>query len=207
LNAQHAKTSDFLSAKLEHETAGRILLAAVDAFADLGYHAATTRDIARRAGLSSAGVYAFYASKSELLTTISTMGHEAALETLQSAMADVEASTDRIWRGVYALAEWHAHNHKLARIVQQELRALPADARPQVTKLRRKFQTLLSAELRRGVAAEEFAIEDVRAATTAILSLCIDITRWYSSRSPYSPTTLGERYADLCLRMISRPGQ
>jgi AcrR family transcriptional regulator len=196
-----------LWAKVEHDTARRILVAAVDAFADVGYHAATTREIARRAGLSSAGVYAFYASKSELLVTISTIGHEAALEALQSAMADAEGSTDRIWRSVCALAEWHAQNHKLARIVQQEIRALPAEARPRITKLRRKFQLQLSAELRRGVATGEFEIEDVRAATTAILSLCIDITRWYSSGSPYSPTQLGERYADLCLRMISRSGE
>ncbi|WP_084529215.1 helix-turn-helix domain-containing protein [Nocardia crassostreae] len=49
----------------------RILHAAVSAFAEYGFHATTTRDIAARAGLSPAGLYVHFNSKEEVLHRIS----------------------------------------------------------------------------------------------------------------------------------------
>ncbi|HEX4518293.1 MAG TPA: TetR/AcrR family transcriptional regulator [Gaiellaceae bacterium] len=190
---------------VEPATARRLLLAAVDSFAAVGYHASTTRDIAQRAGLSGAAVYAFYTSKVELLETISAVGHEAALAVFRSALLTTDAPTDRVADAVRVLATWHAENHQLARIVQQELAALRPDARQSINLLRREFETLLEAELERGVELGEFEIADLPGTTNALLSLCIDITRWYTPRSNYSPRDLGELYAALALRMIACP--
>ncbi|MDQ1536947.1 MAG: hypothetical protein QOE58_1340, partial [Actinomycetota bacterium] len=44
----------------------RLMDAAVDAFADKGFHATSTRDIAARAQMSPAGVYVHFASKEDL---------------------------------------------------------------------------------------------------------------------------------------------
>ena len=59
--------------------ARKLLLAALDSFSTVGYHATTTRDIADRAVMSPAAVYVHYKSKGELLLTISRTGHELAL--------------------------------------------------------------------------------------------------------------------------------
>src|SRR6201999_4471764 len=48
----------------------RLLLAALDAFAEHGYFATTTRQIAERANLSPAAVYIHYVSKAEMLGEI-----------------------------------------------------------------------------------------------------------------------------------------
>ncbi|SCE24280.1 transcriptional regulator, TetR family, partial [Streptomyces sp. Termitarium-T10T-6] len=53
------------------EAARRLLVAAVDAFAERGYHATTTRDIAGRAGMSPAALYIHFKTKQELLHRIS----------------------------------------------------------------------------------------------------------------------------------------
>nr|MDT0526602.1 helix-turn-helix domain-containing protein [Streptomyces sp. DSM 41633] len=53
------------------EAARRLLVAAVDSFAERGYHATTTRDIAGRAGMSPAALYIHYKTKEELLHRIS----------------------------------------------------------------------------------------------------------------------------------------
>ena len=66
----------------------RLLEAAVEAFADKGFHATTTRDIAARVGLSPAGVYVHFASKEELLYELSLVGHHAALDIWTAAELD-----------------------------------------------------------------------------------------------------------------------
>ena len=72
-------------AEVGPEAARRLLVAAVAAFAERGYHATTTRDIAGRAGMSPAALYIHYRTKEELLHRISRIGHEEALEILESA--------------------------------------------------------------------------------------------------------------------------
>ena len=201
---QQADISQSVWAAIEPETARRLLLAAVDVFAEVGYHAASTREIAQRAGLSPAGMYAFYASKAQLLETISTIGHKAALDTFNAALDEEQTVSARVWSSVQALAEWHAKNHQLARVVQRELRALPPPALKRIGVVRRRFAGLLEAELSRGVETEEFAITDIHATANAMLSLCIDITRWYTPRGRYSPHQLGVLYADLSIRMVRR---
>src|SRR4051794_6434574 len=54
----------------------RLLMGAVDAFAERGYHATTTRDIASRAGMSPAALYVHYRSKEELLFQLIRIGHQ-----------------------------------------------------------------------------------------------------------------------------------
>src|SRR5690606_6808136 len=98
--------------------------AAVAEFGRRGFHATTTRHIAERAGMSPAGLYVHYASKAELLFTISKIGHESVLA---EALASVEGITDPTQR-VRALMRtftiWHAVNHMLARVIQYEMRSL-----------------------------------------------------------------------------------
>ena len=55
-------------------TRARLLAAAVTAFAERGYHATTTRDIAAAAGMSPAALYVHHASKEELLYEIARRG-------------------------------------------------------------------------------------------------------------------------------------
>ena len=74
-------------------TAARLLDAAAGAFADKGFHATTTRDIASRAGLSPAGVYVHFASKEGLLHALSTRGHEQALAVVSTAPIENSPTT------------------------------------------------------------------------------------------------------------------
>jgi AcrR family transcriptional regulator len=69
-------------------TRARLLAAAVSAFAERGYHATTTRDIAAAAGMSPAALYVHHASKEELLYEIARRGHEEVLAALASCSAE-----------------------------------------------------------------------------------------------------------------------
>jgi AcrR family transcriptional regulator len=187
------------------DAARRLLLAALQSFADVGFHAATTREIAGRAGLSPAAVYIHFSSKTELLYRIIQLGHEHALRTLEEALDAYTDPADRVRSGVSAFVEWHAHNYRLARVAQYELPALPRESADQIFAIRRRFEARMQAELRVGLEAGDFDIKDVDGATTGILSLCIDLVRWYSPRIRRSPEEIAELYSDLALRMIASP--
>lgn len=50
----------------QEETRWRLLQAATEVFAEVGYHAATTREICRRAGVNLASIHYYYGDKAEL---------------------------------------------------------------------------------------------------------------------------------------------
>ncbi len=50
----------------QEETRWRLLQAAMEVFAEVGYHAATTREICRRAGVNLASIHYYYGDKAEL---------------------------------------------------------------------------------------------------------------------------------------------
>jgi AcrR family transcriptional regulator len=181
----------------------RLLAAALECFADRGYHGTTTRQIANQAGLSPGAVYVHYRSKAELLYRISRVGHIAALDTLQGANDDaVEDPRMRVERIVRAFASWHARHHRLARVVQYELESLPSEHRLEIRALRGSCQDHVVAELRAGVASGAFGPIDVEGAAVAILSLCIDIGRWYGPGSDRSPDDVGGLYSELVGRAL-----
>jgi AcrR family transcriptional regulator len=186
------------------ETQRRIVVAAVEAFADRGFHATTTRDIATGAGLSPAGLYVHYPSKAAVLAQVSRAGHEATLELVRGVLEDGadEPVTDRLRRVVETFTAWHARHHLVARVVQYELAALPASDHAEVAGLRRRIEGLVEAEVRRGVARGELAVDEPHAVTRAVLSLCIDVARWFDPAGRESPGDVARLYGTLVLRML-----
>ena len=180
----------------------RLMEAAIDLFASVGYHGTTTRDIAERAGMSPAAVYVHFPSKLELLERISRVGHDDARRCLEEALAAEGTHDERVANGIRAFARWHAENQTIARVVQYEYRALPPEARDGIKFLRRQMQKDVENALRRGVEAGRFHVEDAAGAALALVSMCVDIARWYSPNERRSPTELGDLYADLALKML-----
>lgn len=53
-----------------------------------------------------------------------------------------------------------------------------------------------------GVTAGEFDVPEVAGTTLAVLSLCIDVARWFNPEGRRTPDEVGALYADLVLRMV-----
>lgn len=189
------------------QTPRRIVVAAVTAFAEKGFHATTTRDIAQGAGLSPAGLYVHYPSKAAVLAQVSLVGHQATLDLVQAALDESAGTgpalaTERLRRVVETFTSWHARHHLVARVVQYELSALPPADRAAVAGLRRRIEGLVEAEVRRGIAGGELAVAEPHAATRAVLSLCIDVARWFDPAGRESPDDVARLYGTLVLRML-----
>lgn len=184
------------------DAARRLLVAAVEAFAERGYHATTTRDIAGRAGMSPAALYIHYKTKEELLHRISRIGHDKALEILDTAAAGPGTAAERLDAAVRSFVGWHAAHHTTARVVQYELDALAPEHRSDIVALRRRSDAAIRRILADGVEAGEFFVPDVPGTTLAVLSLCIDVARWFSADGRRTPDEVGALYAGLVLRMV-----
>lgn len=191
---------------VEPEAAQRLLTAGVGAFAERGYHATTTRDIAGRAGMSPAALYIHFKTKEELLFRISRVGHERARGIIAAAAESGGPAGERLARAVRAFVGWHAEHHTTARVVQYELAALGEEHYAEIVALRRDIDRLLRGIIEDGVRDGEFAVADVPGTALAVLSLCVDVARWFSAAGSRSPDELGSLYADLVGRMVAATG-
>lgn len=256
-----AITTPLVWEHVQPAAARRLLTGAIDAFAERGFQATTTRDIASRAGMSPAALYVHYSSKERLLFEISLYGHRAALEILRQANAEAETRdaggeapvgssagardaggdapvgsgagargaggdaaggsgaagsarlavtggssrtpADRLRAMVSAFTAWHAEHHTIARVVQYELAALSPEHFAEVATIRRAISDLVEQVLSDGVADGSFAVKDLPGTTLAVLSLSIDVARWYDPGRRAAPGELGNLYADLALRMVA----
>lgn len=185
------------------DAAQRLLEAAADAFAAKGFHATTTRDIASRAGLSPAGVYVHFASKEDLLFQLSRAGHEAARDMLVAAAQTAATPTDALRSIMRQFAQWHAEHFRVARIVQYEFQNLTPEHREAVLGLRKDIDAVVRDVITAGVASAEFAVEDVPETTLALLSMAVDVARWYDPEIKRTPESIGLTYGDLGLRLVA----
>lgn len=87
--------------------------------------------------------------------------------------------------------------------MQYELDALGPEARAEIVALRRRVDAEVRGIIEDGVASGEFDVLDVRGTTLAVLSLCVDVARWFTIDGPRTPEEIGTLYADLVLRMVA----
>jgi AcrR family transcriptional regulator len=193
-----------LWAHIEPESSRLLLLSALDAFLARGFHAATTREIAERAGMSPAAVYVHWKAKHDLLFELSRIGHQAALGAAERALEQAsDDPVERVHAFVSAFATWHAENHALARVIQYEFAKLPRHQFRRIVEIRDRFEELLRGELAGGVAAGDFDVADLEGTMLAALSLCIDLARWYHPSPEHSPPeAVGELYAGMVISML-----
>lgn len=181
----------------------RLLEAAVEAFAEKGFTATTTRDIAARAGMSPAAVYVHHDSKESLLHTVSLDGHRSALRVVEAATRDAGSpAAQQLARLVHDFSTWHATNSRVGRIVQYEFDALTPEHRAEIAALRRAIEARVRDVLDAGVRAGEFEVADVPGTARAILSLSIDLVRWFDPHGAQTPDEVGDLHARLALRMV-----
>ena len=81
---------------------------------------------------------------------------------------------------VSAFTAWHAQHHTIARVVQYELAALTPEHLAEVATIRRAISTQIEQVLADGVRDGSFAVPDLPGTTLAVLSLSIDVARWYT---------------------------
>lgn len=195
--------AELFKRRVASATICRLLCAAVESFAKVGFHATTTRDIAGKAGLSPAAVYMHFSSKQQLLYAIALIVAQWVLEELESAARIEGTPVERLQNLVRTHVGCHASMHTAVHVANFEFQALDAAQRRKVIRIRDATEKLFDDCIRDGVERGKFRSGEARLLTIAVLSLGVSVSRWFSPRGRLSPLQLGEFYASLVVQMVA----
>ncbi|MFC5745192.1 TetR/AcrR family transcriptional regulator [Actinomadura rugatobispora] len=188
------------------ESARRLLHAAIEVIGEHGFHGTSTRAVAARAGLSPAAMYMHFPTKEDLLYQISLAGHELTLDLVEEASAASHDPVERVHAIVTGLVRWHAEHSTIARIIQYEHASLAPGHRREMIELRRRVEDVLRRAVDDGVRTGRFDSAAVPTGVLAIMSLTIDVARWYPVQTRRKPEQIARAYADLALRILNWNG-
>jgi AcrR family transcriptional regulator len=182
-----------------------VLRAAVDEFVATGYHGATMRSIAARAGLSVPGIYHHYASKQDLLVAMFDLTMAELHWRVRAARDEGTSSAHRLQLMVQSLALFHTHRRELAFLGSSEMRGLEPANRRRIAGLRTGIQRLLDAEIAAGLADGTFTTPHARDAGRAIATMCTSLAQWFRAAGPRTPEQVATEYARFALALLE-PG-
>ncbi|WP_280271769.1 TetR family transcriptional regulator [Nocardia wallacei] len=179
-----------------------VLAAAIGAFTEIGYHGATMRSIAQRAGMSVPGVYHHYRDKQELLVRVLELTMDELHWRVRAARGEAGTGRARVWQVVEALALFHTHRRELAFIGASEMRGLAPANRRRITAARNEIQYLLDEDIDAALAEEGMPAEHARVAGRAIATMCTALPQWFRLDGPVTPEQIATEYAAFALRLL-----
>lgn len=175
---------------------------ALSAFLEFGYHGATMRTIAGRAGLSVPGLYHYYSSKQEMLVALLDLTMTDLRSRTDAALAEASDPVDRFARLVECLALYHTHRRELAFVGASEMRSLAGPARQRVAGVRREEQRFVDAEVEAGVRAGVFSTTRPHEAARAVVTMCTALAQWYRKDGPATAETVAAQYVGFALALV-----
>ena len=179
-----------------------VLAAAIDAFVETGYHGATMRSIAHRAGISVPGVYHHYQDKQELLVRALDLTMAELHWRVRAARAEADTGKARLARTVEALALFHTHRRALAFIGASEMRSLTPDNRCRIASSRNELQYLLDEDIDAAVTERHLSAAQARIAGRAIATMCTSLPQWFRPGGPATPEDIATEYAGFALGLL-----
>lgn len=194
--------TDLIQKRVDSPTIRRLLLAGVECFWRDGFHASSTRDIAKRAKLSPAAVYVHFASKEDLLFTIILAVAERLRDRLRELAEQGGSPTDQLKLLVHAYIAFPARMYKASLVANREFNSLTPSQRKQVVKIRDELEKIVGDCLERGKASGEFRFADLSITRMAVVSLCRSTLQWYSPRGRFTPEQIADLYVPLLLGMV-----
>lgn len=202
--AKYVTLTELFQKRVESPTVRRLLLAGVEAFWRDGFHASSTRDIAKRAELSPAAVYVHFKAKEDLLFDVIRYVAENLRDRLREAAADGGSPTELLSRLVHAYVALPARMYKASLVANREFNSLTASQRKQIVKIRDELEAIVGDCLEAGLQSGEFRFEDLSMTRMAVVSLCRSTLLWYSPRGRLTPEAIADSYVELVLGMVGR---
>lgn len=187
---------DQISAKL------RVVDAALSLFAERGFAGTGIREIAVKAGVSTALLYHYMGTKEDLLLYIMREGLHRFTKAAQLAMADV-AGPERM---LVCLTRVHVFTEVLQRrmslVIDNEVRTLSEAGAAQILPLRDDYERLWRRVISAGATTGSFHVADPALARLALIEMCNGVAHWYSEDGPLALETVADRFADMALALL-----
>jgi AcrR family transcriptional regulator len=188
-------------------TRDRILQAALEVFAEKGYHRALVDDIVRASHTSKGAVYHHFPNKEALFLALVDEFAGRLAESVAAAIAGAEGALGKVEAALTSGLETFAHHRDLARILLLESVSLGPSYQTKRLEVHDRFAALIRAHLDEAVAEGSIPSLDTQVATLAWLGALNEVVVQWLCRG--RPDLLGEAVpalAPLLLRSIgSKP--
>src|SRR5438445_2520168 len=180
--------------------------AAIQLFAEYGYHAAPLRDIARLAGIQAASIYYHYANKEALLVEIMETHMHHLNGNLERILREQSDPLKRLYDAIANHIRLHTTYKYEFFIIDTEIRALEGDKRGYILSLRDRYEELLQELLRDGMEQGVFRQSDVKVSSYAIIAMCTEVSTWFRPDGRLSVQQVIELYIQMITQgLLAQP--
>lgn len=183
------------------------LAAALEAFAEHGYHGTSVRDIAARASLSVPGLYHHYPSKQSLLQGLLELTMTDLLA--RSELAIEEAGPEPVAQFdavVESLLRFHMYRKEQAFVGSTEIRSIDDRYRDEYIAYRDRQQYMVDDIVRAGADAGVFTTRYPKDASRAVTTMCVGVSTWYNADGELGADELIARYLQLARDTVGYQG-
>jgi AcrR family transcriptional regulator len=179
------------------------LEAAARVIARKGFHGMSMRTLAKEMGRSLTSFYTYFESKDEVLHDIQRRAFETLLRESEEAMAGADDPATKLYAFILQHVRYVAAHHEVMQVLVHEARALPANRRRSVRRLKDKYfenlrtivEELLEASPERG------RIDDgeLERLTYSLFGMLNWTYGWYAPRRHGSPSDVARSIHRLAL--------
>ena len=188
-----------------------ILAAALELFAEKGFSATRMEDVAKRAGLSKAGVYLYFEDKMALLKALVAEMAGANISVARGIVEQHEGPVGPLLATIFTFLARQLRDTRfpeLLKVVLSESRAHPDIGRLYLDSVITQGLPLFEGLISRGIASGEFRAVDAAHAVKTLIAPMLLAAIWKSVLEPLGADALDiEAYAaqhmDICLKGLA----
>lgn len=173
--------------------------AAVELFAQRGYHATTMREIAAAVDIQPAAIYHWYANKEAILVHLQDAFMERLTDAVVQAAERHEGPALRLAAMVREHVVFHGLHARAAFVTDSEIRALTDEPRRKLIEQRDVYQARFAETIRDGIRDGSLRSSNARVATYAILLQCTGVALWFDPAGSLGLEEVAELHVELVL--------
>ena len=175
--------------------------AAAKVFARLGYHGASTQDIADVMGIRQGSIYYYFASKEAALEAVCAEGVAEYEDNARCVQRSTATASEKVAKLMFHHLAPLASRPDFTLTFLRERRFLPAPARKRIRAIERRYERIIQRVIEQGIASGEFHADlEPRMAALALLGLANSAALWFGREPGATLERITTNYADLLVR-------
>ncbi len=182
----------------------KVLHAAAVVFADKGYGAASIRDIARKTGMSLAGLYYYFSSKDELLYFIQKHCFETLLERLEQRLQSAADPEEKLRALIESHLEHFTQNVPEMKVLSHESNSLSGSYLAEINQIKRHYYKICLGVIQQLEQSGRIKPMNPRVAVMSLFGMMNWIYNWYSEKRDGPAAELARQMSEIYLRGILR---
>ena len=188
------------------ERLNRILAAATQVIAEVGYERASMRAVARAAGCSLAGLYHYFPNKERMLFLIQYRTFNALLNNLREKLLGVDDPVQQLHVMIHTHVAYFAANMVALKVCSHELDSLTGASYEETRRIRLEYYAVVRAIVDRlvSVLAPPNGV-DPHVATMSLFGTLNWLYRWYDPKQGRASNVLAGQLASQFLHGLLGP--